>query len=132
MEHIRGSAGSTNDGGPLAYLIETAHGSIFYQDTSGCWTGVLAELRADVAILAASGRANVDGEPIQGSMAQFIAREASMLGAKTVVLGHHDDWMPPVTNSDFDMEPVRRELASAAPGAKLIEHGYLAGTTIEF
>ena len=48
-----------------------------------------------------------------------------------VVLGHHDDWMPPVTNPTFDMEPVRRELARAAPGAKLIEQGYLAGTVID-
>ena len=129
MEHIRASAGSTSDGGALVYLIETPQGSIFYQDTSGCWTGVLAQIRADVAILAASGRANIDGEPIQGSMAQFIAREASMLRAKTVVLGHHDDWMPPVTNANFDIEPVRRELSAA--GANLVEQGYLAGTVIE-
>jgi hypothetical protein len=113
------------------YLIETPAGSIFYQDTSGCWTGVLQELRADAAVLAASGRANVDGEPIQGSMAQFIAREAGLLRAKTVVLGHHDDWMPPVTRGGFDMEPVRRELAAADPASKLVEQGYLAGTVIE-
>jgi L-ascorbate metabolism protein UlaG (beta-lactamase superfamily) len=129
MQHIRASAGSPNDGGPLAYLIETPAGSIFYQDTSGCWTGVLSQLRASVAILAASGRANIDGEPIQGSMAQFIAREASMLHAKTAVLGHHDDWMPPVTRAGFDIDPVRRELATV--GATLIEQGYLAATTIE-
>jgi L-ascorbate metabolism protein UlaG (beta-lactamase superfamily) len=130
-EHIRASAGSIHDGGALVYLIETPMGSIYYQDTSGCWTGVLGALRADAAILAASGRANIDGEPIQGSMAQFIAREALMLHAKTVVLGHHDDWMPPVTRRGFDMEPVRRELAASAPAAKLLEQGYLAGTVIE-
>jgi L-ascorbate metabolism protein UlaG (beta-lactamase superfamily) len=129
LEHIRTSAGSFNDGGALVYLIETPDGAIFYQDTSGCWTGVLSQLRAGVAILAASGRPNVDGEPIQGSMAQFIAREASMLGAQTVVLGHHDDWMPPVTRAGFDLEPIRRELAAA--GVALIEQGYLAGTKIE-
>jgi L-ascorbate metabolism protein UlaG (beta-lactamase superfamily) len=131
LDHIRTSAGSPHDGGPLAYLIETPAGSIFYQDTSGCWTGVLAQLRADVAILAASGRANVDGEPVQGSMAQFLAREASMLQPQTIVLGHHDNWMPPVTLPNFDMEPVRRELALAVPGAKLIEQDYLAWTVIE-
>jgi L-ascorbate metabolism protein UlaG (beta-lactamase superfamily) len=65
LAHIRSSAGSLHDGGPLVYLIETPARTIFYQDTSGCWTGVLAQLRADVAILAASGRANIDGEPIQ-------------------------------------------------------------------
>ncbi len=125
QDHIRTSAGSFSDGGPLVHLIETPEGSIFYQDTSGCWTGVLANLSADAAVLAASGRPNVDGEPVQGSMAQFIAMEAKLLGARTVVLGHHDNWMPPVTNAAFDMGPVREQIASEAPGAALIEAGYL-------
>lgn len=130
LDHIRGSAGSFSDGGVLVYLLETPAGSIFYQDTSGCWTGVLGALRADVAILAASGRANVDGEPMQGSLARFVAREAAMLKPKTVVLGHHDDWMPPVTSPDFDMEPIRRELAAAVPGVTLLEPHYLDGTRL--
>jgi L-ascorbate metabolism protein UlaG (beta-lactamase superfamily) len=125
MEHIQTSAGSFSDGGPLVYLIETPEGSVFYQDTSGCWTGVLAGIRADSAILAASGRANVDGEPVQGSMAQFLAMEAKTLGAQKVVLGHHDNWMPPVTRGGFDMAPVRVHLAAEAPGAELIEASYL-------
>ena len=107
------------------YLIETPERSIFYQDTSGCWAGVLAEIRADAAVLAASGRANVDGEPIQGSMAQFIAMEAKLLGARQVVLGHHDNWMPPVTTGGFDMGPVRAELSKEVPEAVLLEGGYL-------
>jgi hypothetical protein len=85
---------------------------------------VLEEIHADAAILAAAGRANVDGEPIQGSLAQFIAMEAKLLGARTVVLGHHDDWMPPVTKA-YDTAPMRSELAREAPGAKLFEPGYL-------
>jgi len=125
LQHVQTSAGSFSDGGPLVYLIETPEGSIFYQDTSGCWTGVLAGIRADSAILAASGRANVDGEPIQSSMAQFLAMEAKTLGARKVVLGHHDDWMPPVTRAGFDMAPVRAQLAADAPGARLIEASYL-------
>lgn len=124
LDHIRGCAGSLNDGGPLAFLIETPRGSIFFQDTSGSWTGVLADIDADAAILAAAGRANVDGEPIQGSLAQFVAMEAKLLGARTVVLGHHDDWMPPVTMA-FDTAPIRAELAREAPHAKLLEPGYL-------
>lgn len=131
MEHIRSSAGSISDGGPLVYLIETPAGSIFYQDSSGCWTGVLSQIKADVAILAAAGRANVDGEPIQGSLAQFIAMEAALVGARTVILGHHDNWMPPLTRGDFDTAPVREELARQAPRATLLEIGYLDGTTIE-
>ena len=128
--HIRKSAGSFNDGGPLVFLIETPDGSIFYQDTSGCWRGVLLDLRADVAILAASARANVDGEPIQGSLAQFLAEEAKLLEAKTVILGHHDDWMPPITNPVFDMAAVRSELGEQAPRATLLEPGYLEGTVL--
>jgi len=125
MEHIQSSAGSLSDGGPLVYLIETPDGSVFYQDTSGCWTGVLASIRPDAAILAASGRPNIDGEPIQGSMAQFLAMEAKLLGARQVVLGHHDNWMPPVTLAEFDMGAVRAKLAAEAPGATLIEGSYL-------
>jgi L-ascorbate metabolism protein UlaG (beta-lactamase superfamily) len=131
ISHIQSSAGSLSDGGPLVYLIETPAGSIFYQDSSGCWTGVLSQIGADIAILAATGRANVDGEPIQGSLAQFIAMEAALLGARTVILGHHDDWMPPLTRGDFDTGPVREELARQAPRASLLEMGYLEGATIE-
>jgi L-ascorbate metabolism protein UlaG (beta-lactamase superfamily) len=125
MEHLQASAGSLSDGGSLVYLIETPEGSLFFQDTSGCWTGVLHGIRADSAILAASGRPNVDGEPIQGSMAQFIALEAKLLGARKIVLGHHDDWMPPVTRAEFDMGPARAELATEASWATLIEASYL-------
>ncbi len=125
MQHIQSSAGSMNDGGPLVYLIETPETSIFFRDTTGCWTGVLAQIHADTAILAASARAAVDGEPIQGSMAGFVAMEAKLLGAKKVVLGHHDNWMPPITNGDFDTGPIRERLALEAPGAEFIERGYL-------
>jgi L-ascorbate metabolism protein UlaG (beta-lactamase superfamily) len=125
MQHIQTSAGSLNDGGPLVYLIETPETSIFFQDTSGCWTGVLSQIQADTAILAASARPDVDGEPIQGSTAGFIAMEAKLLGATKVVLGHHDNWMPPITNGDFDTAPIRERLAAELPGAEFIERGYL-------
>ena len=130
MQHIQTSAGSMNDGGPLVFLIETPDTSIFFQDTSGCWTGVLSQLRADTAILAASARANLDGEPIQGSMSGFIAMEAKLLDAKKVILGHHDNWMPPITSADFDVLPVRTQLARDAPGAALLEARYLEPVTL--
>ncbi len=60
-EHVLGSTNSMSDGGPLAYLIETPDQAIFWQDTSGCWTGTFDEIEADVAILAASGSPNVNG-----------------------------------------------------------------------
>jgi len=126
QEHLRTTQGSNRDGGPLVYLIETPAGSIFYQDTSGCWSGVLRGLQADVAILALSGRANLDGEPFQGSLAQFAAQEASWLGPRTVVFGHHDNWFGMPDRPDVaDLSPTRRELSSALPDATLLEPAFL-------
>ena len=65
------------DGGALAFLVETPEGSIWWNDTSGYWTGITRDLRPDVAILAAAGRGNIDGEPIQGSIAEFVAGQAA-------------------------------------------------------
>lgn len=113
------------DGGALAFLIETREGSILWTDTSGHWSGVARDLRPDVAILAANGRGNIDGEPIQGSLAEFVAREAELIRPRRIVLGHHDDWMPPATRV-VEAEPIRAELARRAPGVGLVEMGYLA------
>ncbi len=128
--HISTAAGSFDSGGALAYLIETPAGTIFYQDTSGCWSGVVRDLRADVAIFAASGRGNMDGEPHQGSLAQFVATEAAWLQPRDLFVCHHDDWMPPVTHGAKDLAPLREELSRRAPGARLVETGYLAGTEL--
>lgn len=111
------------DGSALAYLIETPEGRIMWKDTSGHWTGVLRELRPDVAILAANGRGNVDGEPVQGSLARFVALEVELLRPRRVVLDHHDDWLPPVTRA-LDVAPIRAELARRCPGVELVELGY--------
>ncbi len=112
------------EGGAFAYLIETPEGSILWKDTSGHWTGILRDLRPDVALLAASGRGNIDGEPVQGTLAQFVAREVDLLRPKRVTLGHHDDWNPPVT-APTDIGPIREELARQAPRVELVEMGYL-------
>jgi len=117
------------DGGALLFLIETPEGSLLFQDTSGHWTGVLGSLAPDVAILAAAGRASVDGEPVQGSLAGFVADEARVLGARRVVLGHHDDWLPGISSAP-DIGPIRRALAERAPGVELLEPSYLEATPI--
>ncbi len=94
VEHLIAAASGHSDrgdGGALMYLFETPEGSLLFQDTSGLWGGILGTLDPDVAILAAAGRANVDGEPVQGSLAQFVADEAETLGARRVVLCHHDN-----------------------------------------
>jgi L-ascorbate metabolism protein UlaG (beta-lactamase superfamily) len=130
-DHLATAVGSPNHGGALAYLITTPGGSIFFQDTSGCWTGVLEKLRPDVAILAAAGRGNVDGEPIQGSLADFVVLEAGLLQPKTVVLCHHDNWMPPITpEGGTDISPIREALGRSLPGARLLEPGYMEGTRV--
>ena len=105
------------EGGALAYFIETPLGSILWKDTSGHWTGILRDLRPDAALLAAAGRGNIDGEPIQGTLAQFVAREAELLHPRRIVLGHHDNWNPPVS-SPTDMEPIERELSRQAPSTR--------------
>jgi L-ascorbate metabolism protein UlaG (beta-lactamase superfamily) len=118
------------DGGPLVFVLETPTGRLLYQDTSGCWTPVLRDLRPDVAILAAAGRGNVDGEPIQGTLAQFVTRQAALLRPGRVVLSHHDDWLPGWTRGGLEVGPVRAELARALPGTELLELGYCAASPV--
>lgn len=130
-EHLANACGSSHTGGALAYVIETPLGSIFYQDTSGCWTGVLQDLRPDVAILAAAGRGNIDGEPIQGSLAEFVGLEARLLKPKTIILGHHDNWMPPSTREGgTDISSIKEELGRVAHRSQLLEPGYMEGTRL--
>jgi len=117
------------DGGPLVFVIETPDGRIFYQDTSGHWSGIIENLDADVAILAAAGRANIDGEPIQGSLAEFVGRQAATLGASQIVLGHHDNWLPGFS-IPTDVEPIRTAIATHAPNATLLDLDYLDATPI--
>lgn len=130
IEHlVTSQQGDRGDGGALIYLFETAEGRILYQDTSGHWSGILDILEPDVAILAAAGRGNIDGEPIQGSLAQFVAQQADRLRPKKLVLCHHDDWMPGFS-IDTDTEPIREELARVVPETEMLELDYLDGTRI--
>ncbi len=130
FEHlVHAQQGDRGDGGALVYLFETPQGSVLYQDTSGHWSEILRGLHPDVAIVAAAGRGNVDGEPIQGSLAQFVAREVELLAPERVVLSHHDNWLPGFS-VDTDIAPIRDELARVAPQTKLLELGYVDGTQI--
>lgn len=130
IEHLMASSqGDRGDGGALIYLFDTPDGRILYQDTSGHWTGILNNLRPDVAILAAAGRGNIDGEPIQGSLAQFMARQVDLLRPRRVVLCHHDDWLPGFS-IDTDVTPIRDEMARVTPGTELLTLSYLDGTKI--
>ena len=117
------------DGGALTYLIQTPEGSVFYQDTSGYYSGTIPALKPDVAILAAAGRGNIDGEPIQGSLAQFVAGQVEVMKPKKVIYGHHDNWLPGFsipTNTD----PINAAVKAVHPAVEIIEPGYLEGTQI--
>lgn len=117
------------DGGALVYVFDTPDGRLLFQDTSGHWSGVLAGLRPDVAILAAAGRGNIDGEPIQGSLAEFVARQVELLQPGAVVLSHHDNWLPGFS-VDTDVEPIRRAITQVSPTARLLELGYVDATVV--
>jgi len=55
--HVASSLqGDRGDGGALIFVFETPDGSVLFQDTSGHWSGILRDLRPDVAIMAAAGR----------------------------------------------------------------------------
>jgi len=131
LDHLRASdQHALGDGGALVFVLETPAGRLLYQDTSGCWTPMLRGLAPDVAILAAAGRGNLDGEPIQGSLAGFVAAEARLLQPRRVVLSHHDDWLPGFTSGDLDVAPVRAALGDAVPRAELLEVGYRDGADL--
>jgi Beta-lactamase superfamily domain len=117
------------DGGAFLFWFETPEGTLLYQDTSGHWTGILDGLRPDVAILAAAGRGNVDGEPIQGSLADFVGRQVAAVRPAELVLCHHDDWLPGFS-VPTEMGPLRAAIAAAAPDTHLLEPAYLDATLI--
>ena len=91
---------STRDGGQLAYLLEAPDGSVFVNASSGYWSGIVAQLRPDVAVLALTGRPNVNGEPHQGSLARFLVDQVELLQPGKVVLCHHDALLPGLPDTD--------------------------------
>jgi L-ascorbate metabolism protein UlaG (beta-lactamase superfamily) len=130
LTHLIGAQqGDRGDGGALVYLFETPDGTLLYQDTSGHWSGILGGLRPDVAILAAAGRGNVDGQPIQGSLARFVALQVELLEPAKVVLSHHDDWLPGFSVAT-DLAPLRDAVAEVAPATELLTLDYLDATPI--
>ncbi len=120
--------GSPSDGGALDYVIDTPDGTIFFQNSMGFWSGILAGIRADVAIMGCAGRGNIDGEPIQGSVEEYVAVVANTVAPKQVILGHHDNWAGDPDAPDLmNIEPIREELARSVPFAEVIEPGYQDG-----
>src|SRR5579859_6696820 len=127
LQHLKASDQNVRgDGGSFVYLFETPQGSLLYQDTCGHWSGILNDLRPDVAILGAAGRGNIDGEPIQGSLAEFIARETDLLRPRRVILGHHDNWLPGFS-VPTNVAPIREAISRRVPRTELVEMGYVSG-----
>ncbi len=81
---------------------------VTYQDTSGHWSGT------------------IDGEPIQGTLAQFVARQADLLRPRRVILDHHDDWLPGFS-VPTRIAPIREAMARSVPRTELVELGFLTG-----
>ena len=117
------------DGGALIYLIETPDGKVLFQDTSGRYDGIMERINPDVALLAAAGRGNINGEPIQGSLAQFVAQQVELLRPKKVVFGHHDNWMPGFS-IPVNTEPLIDAIRQIDGDVEVLEPGYLAATKI--
>jgi L-ascorbate metabolism protein UlaG (beta-lactamase superfamily) len=92
---------SAHDGGQLAFLLTNPSGSILVSGSAGYWTGLYRGLQPDVALLAIAGRPNVDGEPFQGSGAQFMVEQVRLLGPKRVALCHHDPLVPGLPGVDI-------------------------------
>ena len=113
---------STRDGGQLSYLLETPEGSVFVNASSGYWSGIVATLAPDVAILALTGRPNVNGEPHQGSLAQFLVDQVELLRPGKVVLCHHDALLPGL--ADTDTGEARARLGREAGYARHVDLSY--------
>jgi L-ascorbate metabolism protein UlaG (beta-lactamase superfamily) len=111
------------DGGQLNYLLETPDGSILVNASSGYWTGILRDLRPDVAVVALAGRPNVDGEPHQGTLAHFLVGEVELLRPHKVLLCHHDELMPPLFPG-VDTDEALASLSREASYAKYVEMPY--------
>jgi L-ascorbate metabolism protein UlaG (beta-lactamase superfamily) len=105
---------SLHDGGALAYLMTTPQGSLLVSGSAGYWQGIFQDLRPDVALLAISGRPNVDGEPYQGPAARYMADQVAALRPGRVAFCHHDPLYP--GQSWVDVRPaVDAVRASGSP-----------------
>lgn len=93
---------SRYDGGQLAYFLTTSDTSVLISGSSGYWRRLYEDLRPDVALLALNGRPNVDGEPYQGSSADFVLEQVRGLRPGRVAFCHHDPLAPGSQWVDID------------------------------
>ena len=105
---------STQDGGPLSFLLTTTDGSVLVSGSTGYWRGIFEGLRPDVAMLSLTGRPNVNGEPYQGSAAQFMVEQVEALRPGRVAFCHHDPLLPGFPG--FDIGAAAAALTERSPG----------------
>tara|TARA_Y100001970_G_scaffold80043_1_gene101680 strand:- start:8876 stop:9769 length:894 start_codon:yes stop_codon:yes gene_type:complete len=115
--------GVRGEGGALAYVIDTPKGRILWKDSPGHWTGIIKDIKPDLAILPAAGRGNIDGEPIQGTLVDFINRELELIKPKEIIFSHHDDWMPPSTK-EVNIKPIEESVNKNHPKIKITKMEY--------
>ena len=108
---------SRADGGQLCHLLRTPQGSVLFCSSAGYWSAIVRDLRPDLALLAVAGRPNVDGEPFDGGVSDFVVGAVELIRPRAVALCHHDAWMPPLPA--VDIEPILEELARRAPSVAL-------------
>jgi L-ascorbate metabolism protein UlaG (beta-lactamase superfamily) len=113
---------SPHDGGQLAYLLTTTEGTVLVSGSAGYWRGIFTGLRPDVALLSLGGRPNVDGEPFQGSTAQYVLEQVQLLQAERVAFCHHDPLFPGVPG--VDIGPAADALRHAATGEHYFQLEY--------
>ena len=112
------------DGGALCYMIETPYGSVFFKDTMGHYTNIIGDLEPDIALLAAAGRGNTNGEPIQGSGIDFLIGEIALLDPTSVILGHYDDFSGSGNPALDHLGPVKQALSETNLKAEILEIGF--------
>jgi L-ascorbate metabolism protein UlaG (beta-lactamase superfamily) len=113
---------SAHDGGQLSFLLTNGSGSILVSGSAGYWRGLFTDLRPDLALLSLAGRPNVDGEPYQGSVAQFVVEQVKLLGARSVALCHHDPLFPGVPG--VDIRATAAMLRDEVPSVDYFELSY--------
>lgn len=119
---------SEHDGGQLAFLLTQGSGSMLVSGSAGYWRGLYTGLRPDVALLSLAGRPNVDGEPFQGSQAEFVVEQVRVLGARRVAFCHHDPLFPGLPGVDIRAaaDLVRDEV----PSVDYLELSYASPVTL--
>lgn len=112
---------SISDGGQLAYLLTSPKGSVLVSGSAGCYRSVYSELRPDMALLSVAGRPNLDGEPYQGSKADFVLEQVEMLGRPKRVAFCHQESLVPGELPDENFDAAVQALAAQAPDVEYVE-----------